>query len=52
MVKIIFKGLPKLEKSIEENNCDEDVFIEKPVHPEKLLEILDIKLQRKAQCEV
>jgi DNA-binding NtrC family response regulator len=44
IVKIIFKGLPKLEESIEDYNCNEEVFLEKPVHPGELLKILDRKL--------
>jgi hypothetical protein len=41
MLKIIFTNLPKLRKSIEGDNYGEDVFLEKPVHPTKLLMILE-----------
>jgi DNA-binding NtrC family response regulator len=45
ITKIIFNSLPKLQKSIEDNNSNRNVFLEKPVQPAKLLDILDKALQ-------
>jgi DNA-binding NtrC family response regulator len=45
MVKIIFGDLPKLEKSIDGESCDE-VLVKKPICPETLLTIIEAKLQK------
>lgn len=51
MMKIIITGYPSLENSIEAINQGADAYIIKPVKPEKLLALVEEKLEEQRQAE-
>jgi len=51
MVKIMITGYPSLENATEALNQGADAYIIKPVKPEKLLALIEEKLQKQRQAE-
>ncbi len=51
MVKIIITGYPSLENAIEALNHGADAYIIKPAKPEKLLALIEEKLEEQRQAE-
>jgi len=51
MVKIMITGYPSLENAVEALNLGADAYIIKPFKPEKLLELLEEKLEEQSQAE-
>jgi len=51
MVKIMITGYPSLENAVEALNLGADAYIIKPVKPEKLLALIEEKLEEQRQAE-
>jgi DNA-binding NtrC family response regulator len=51
MVKIMITGYPALENAVEALNYGADAYIIKPVKPEKLLALIEEKLEKQSQAE-
>jgi len=51
MVKIMVTGYPSLENAVEALNMGADAYILKPVNPEKLLALIEEKLEKQSQAE-
>lgn len=51
MVKIIITGYATLQNAVEALNYGADAYIMKPVNPEKLLKVIDEKLEAKKEAE-
>jgi len=51
MVKIMITGYPSLENAVEALNMGADAYIIKPVKPEKLLALIEEKLEKQSQAE-
>jgi len=51
MIKIMITGYPSLENAVEALNLGADAYIIKPVKPEKLLALMQEKLQKQSQAE-
>jgi len=51
MVKIMITGYPSLENAIEALNHGADAYIIKPAKPEKLLALIEEKLEEQRQAE-
>jgi DNA-binding NtrC family response regulator len=50
-VKIMITGYPSLENAVEALNLGADAYIIKPVKPEKLLALIEEKLEEQSQAE-
>ena len=51
MVKIMITGYPSLENAVEALNLGADAYFIKPVKPEKLLALIEEKLEEQRQAE-
>lgn len=51
MVKIMVTGYPSLENAVEALNLGADAYIVKPVKPEKLLALIEEKLEAQSKAE-
>ena len=51
MMKIMITGYPSLENAVEALNLGADAYIMKPVKPEKLLALIEEKLEEQSQAE-
>ena len=51
MVKIMITGYPSLENAVEALNLGADAYVIKPVKPEKLLALVEEKLEEQSQAE-
>jgi len=51
MIKIMITGYPSLENAVEALNQGADAYIIKPVKPEKLLTLIEEKLEKQSQAE-
>ena len=51
MVKIMITGYPSVENAVEALNQGADAYIMKPVKPEKLLALIEEKLEKQSQAE-
>ncbi len=51
MMKIMITGYPSLENAVEALNLGADAYIIKPVKPEKLLQLIEEKLERQQEAE-
>jgi two-component system response regulator RegA len=51
MVKIMITGYPSVENAVEALNRGADAYIVKPVKPEKLLALIEEKLEKQSQAE-
>jgi DNA-binding NtrC family response regulator len=51
MVKIMITGYPSLENAVEALNHGADAYVIKPVKPEKLLALIEEKLEKQGQAE-
>ena len=51
MVRIMITGYPSLENAVEALNHGADAYIIKPVKPEKLLALIEEKLEEQSQAE-
>jgi len=51
MMKIMITGYPSLENAMEALNLGADAYIIKPVKPEKLLALIEEKLEEQSQTE-
>jgi len=51
MMKIMITGYPSLENAVEALNQGADAYIIKPVKPEKLLALIEEKLEKQSQAE-
>jgi len=51
MVKIMITGYPSLENAVEALNQGADAYIIKPVEPEKLLALIEEKLEKQQEAE-
>lgn len=51
MMKIMITGYPSLENAVEALNKGADAYIIKPVKPDKLLALIEEKLQEQSQAE-
>jgi len=51
MVKIVITGYPNLENAVEALNLGADAYIIKPFKPEKLLELIEEKLEEQREAE-
>ena len=51
MVKIMITGYPSLENAVEALNHGADAYVVKPVKPEKLLALIEKKLEKQGQAE-
>jgi len=51
MIKIMITGYPSLENAVEALNQGADAYIIKPVKPDKLLALIEEKLQKQRQAE-
>lgn len=51
MMKIMITGYPSVENAVEAVNKGADAYIIKPVKPEKLLTLIEEKLQEQSQAE-
>jgi DNA-binding NtrC family response regulator len=51
MIKIMITGYPSLENAVEALNQGADAYIIKPVKPEKLLALIEEKLEKQIQAE-
>jgi DNA-binding NtrC family response regulator len=50
-VKIMLTGYPKLENAVEALNQGADAYLIKPVHPAKLVQVLNEKLKQQEEAE-
>jgi len=51
MMKIMITGYPSLENAVESLNLGADAYLIKPVKPEKLLALIEEKLEEQSQAE-
>ena len=51
MMKIMVTGHPSLENSVEALNLGADAYVMKPIKPEKLLALIEEKLEKQSQAE-
>ena len=51
MVKIMITGYPSLRNAVESLNYGADAYVIKPVKPEKLLELIEEKLEKQRAAE-
>ena len=51
MVKIMITGYPSLENAVEALNHGADAYVIKPVKPEKLLALIEEKLEEQSQAD-
>ena len=51
MVKIMVTGYPSMENAAESLNMGADAYILKPANPEKLLALIEEKLEKQSQAE-
>ena len=51
MMKIMITGYPSLENAVEALNHGADAYVIKPVKPEKLLALIEEKLEEQSQAE-
>ena len=51
MMKIMITGYPSVENAVEALNLGADAYIIKPVKPEKLLALIEEKLEKQSQAE-
>jgi len=51
MVKIMLTGYPSLENAVESLNHAADAYVIKPVNPEKLLALIEEKLEKQREAE-
>ena len=51
MMKIMITGYPSLENAVEALNHGADAYVVKPVKPEKLLALIEEKLEEQSQAE-
>jgi DNA-binding NtrC family response regulator len=51
MIKIMITGYPSLENAVEALNLGADAYVTKPVKPEKLLALIEEKLQKQSRAE-
>jgi len=51
MIKIMITGYPSLENAVEALNLGADAYIIKPVKPEKLLTLIEEKLEKQTHTE-
>jgi len=51
MIKIMVTGYPSLENAVEALNLGADAYIIKPIKPEKLLALIEEKLEKQSQAE-
>jgi len=51
MVKIMITGYPSLENAVEALNLGADAYVIKPVKPEKLLALIEEKLEKQREAE-
>jgi len=51
MIKIMITGYPSLENAVEALNQGADAYIIKPVKPEKLLALIEEKLEKQREAE-
>ena len=51
MMKIMITGYPSVENAVEALNRGADAYIIKPVKPEKLLALIEEKLEKQSQAE-
>jgi len=51
MMKIMITGYPSLENAVEAVNLGADAYVIKPVKPEKLLALIEEKLEEQSQAE-
>jgi len=51
MIKIMITGYPSLENAVEALNQGADAYIIKPVNPEKLLALIEEKLEKQQEAE-
>ena len=51
MVKIMVTGYPSMENAAESLNMGADAYILKPTNPEKLLAVIEEKLEKQSQAE-
>jgi DNA-binding NtrC family response regulator len=51
MVKIMVTGYPSLENAVEALNHGADAYVIKPVKPEKLLALIEEKLEKQRKAE-
>ena len=51
MVKIMVTGYPSLENAVEALNLGADAYVMKPIKPEKLLSLIEEKLEKQSQAE-
>ena len=51
MVKIMITGYPSVENAVESLNQGADAYLMKPVKPEKLLALIEEKLEKQSQAE-
>jgi len=51
MIKIMITGYPSLENAVEALNLGADAYIIKPVRPEKLLALIEEKLEKQSKAE-
>ena len=51
MMKIMITGYPSLENAVEALNIGADAYIIKPVKPEKLLALIEEKLEKQREAE-
>lgn len=51
MVKIMITGYPSLEKAVEALNLGAEAYITNPVKPQKLLALIEEKLEKQSHAE-
>jgi DNA-binding NtrC family response regulator len=51
MMKIMVTGYPSLENAVEALNLGADAYVMKPIKPEKLLALIEEKLEEQSQAE-
>jgi DNA-binding NtrC family response regulator len=51
MMKIMVTGYPSLENALEALNLGADAYVMKPIKPEKLLALIEEKLEEQSQAE-
>jgi DNA-binding NtrC family response regulator len=51
IVKIMVTGYPSLENAVKALNCGADAYVIKPIKPEKLLELIEEKLEKQRAAE-
>jgi DNA-binding NtrC family response regulator len=51
MMKIMVTGYPSLENAVEALNLGADAYVMKPIDPEKLLKMIEEKLEEQKQAD-